>query len=490
MKQAVVLIHGIGEQKPMQTLRSFVGALLGPGEEGKEPFFSKPDPMSELMELRRLQSAGRPTTHFYEYYWAYNAEGTKLIDVLSWLWQLLARSWRNVPASARGLWLTAWLLTLGLLIAIWQLPLGHLRTWFKAEADALSLTWLALLTAGLVLNAVAVSYLGDAARYMSPKPSNIRLRRAIRAEGIKLLRALHDGGEYDRIIVVGHSLGSVIGYDLISYLWQEYHDRYPALADPAFQAFVRDTMSRNESPQPVIRDQLSTIGESLQPGSAEDVARFQAVQLEGWRELRRYGNPWRISDFVTLGSPLAHGMMLMATSREDFDERKRQRELPTCPPTRDTKGYAYSSPTPVDIGDGQKFTPLVLHHAAPFAVTRWTNLFFPARCGLFGDIVGGPLQSAFGAGIRDVPVSTNALANLAGWTPLSHTRYWRGADLEPTSGTRSEARRPALAAVRQALRLSYLRDFSQRSRDGARSVPKEATPISAREQDEPTEGGS
>jgi hypothetical protein len=31
MKQAVVLIHGIGEQMPMDTLRSFVGAVLGPG---------------------------------------------------------------------------------------------------------------------------------------------------------------------------------------------------------------------------------------------------------------------------------------------------------------------------------------------------------------------------------------------------------------------------------------------------------------------------
>jgi len=40
-RQAVLVIHGIGEQKPMETLRSFVSAVL-PGE----GVFSKPDTIS------------------------------------------------------------------------------------------------------------------------------------------------------------------------------------------------------------------------------------------------------------------------------------------------------------------------------------------------------------------------------------------------------------------------------------------------------------
>lgn len=64
-----------------------------------------------------------------------------------------------------------------------------------------------------------LSYLGDAARYLSPSPRNISLRQQVRANGIKLLRHLHASGRYDRIVVVGHSLGSVIGYDILKHYW-------------------------------------------------------------------------------------------------------------------------------------------------------------------------------------------------------------------------------------------------------------------------------
>jgi hypothetical protein len=95
MKQAVVLIHGIGEQKPMDTLRGFVDSVLDPPDPGEEAFWSKPDPLSDLFELRRLQSRGRSgSTHFYEYYWAYQVEGTSLQAVLAWLWSLIWRSSR------------------------------------------------------------------------------------------------------------------------------------------------------------------------------------------------------------------------------------------------------------------------------------------------------------------------------------------------------------------------------------------------------------
>ena len=47
-RQAVLLIHGIGEQRPMSTLRSFVAALVG------NSFRSKPDDLSKSFELRRL----------------------------------------------------------------------------------------------------------------------------------------------------------------------------------------------------------------------------------------------------------------------------------------------------------------------------------------------------------------------------------------------------------------------------------------------------
>lgn len=44
---------------------------------------------------------------------------------------------------------------------------------------------------------------------------------------------------------------------------------------------------------------------------------------------------------MTVGSPLAHAMLLLASGSQDFDDRKAQRELPTCPPVLDEHKYGY-----------------------------------------------------------------------------------------------------------------------------------------------------
>lgn len=104
MRQAVVVIHGIGEQQPMGTIRSFVDAVL-PTRGDVPAYYSKPDPLSELFELRRLQATeSRTRTDFYEYYWAYNVEGTKLWSVLLWMLSLMRRSPKNVPQGVRVVW--------------------------------------------------------------------------------------------------------------------------------------------------------------------------------------------------------------------------------------------------------------------------------------------------------------------------------------------------------------------------------------------------
>ena len=46
---------------------------------------------------------------------------------------------------------------------------------------------------------------------------NVAARQTIREAGVDLLTKLHGSGNYDRIIVIGHSLGSVIGYDVLNY---------------------------------------------------------------------------------------------------------------------------------------------------------------------------------------------------------------------------------------------------------------------------------
>ena len=67
-------------------------------------------------------------------------------------------------------------------------------------------------------------------------PRNIAMRHNIRERGLKLLRDLHDSGQYERIVMVAHSLGSIVAYDLVSLFWAS---RPQALTiregEPAFQ---------------------------------------------------------------------------------------------------------------------------------------------------------------------------------------------------------------------------------------------------------------
>ena len=97
-KQAVIVIHGMGEQVPMDTIRGFVDAVLDEPESG-EKYYSKPDKMSESFELRRLQSKlSEPRTDFFEYYWAHKVKGTTISHVLGWAISLLLRSPCNLPS--------------------------------------------------------------------------------------------------------------------------------------------------------------------------------------------------------------------------------------------------------------------------------------------------------------------------------------------------------------------------------------------------------
>ena len=180
MRTAVVIIHGIGEQKPMDTLRGFVESIVGVAE-GRQNYFSKPDKLSETFELRRLQARGRQGAHFYEYYWAYNVEGTSLFDVLGWLVQLALRSGHDVPATAKSLWLLTRLIGIAFVALAFSGAIGQAQQWFGTQVP-FSIVWSAVMAITLLSQFFLLKYLGDAARYLSPRPKNIRLRQKIRAE--------------------------------------------------------------------------------------------------------------------------------------------------------------------------------------------------------------------------------------------------------------------------------------------------------------------
>ncbi len=472
MRQAVVVIHGMGEQKAMDFLRGFIDAAVPrPQGEGVR-YRSKPDRMSESFEVRRLSAPGtrsRPITDFYEYYWAHHMTGNKVVHL-----RALVRSvfWRwpwAVSGSLRLFWFLGWAaaVTVGVLVV---------RAWRAGLVDdmeGVTDVLLSLGVAGLLGQVVrlvmrsrvlgfAVSYFGDVARYLDRAPENVEVRQKIRTELAALLRRIHESGEYDRIVVVGHSLGSVIAYDVLSFLYTDFNSGHGGPDDPRNEAIAS----------------LEDAGAATVEAGQETLKRYRTAQRAAWREQRRNGNPWLVTDFVSLGSPLAHAKMLLARSTTQLEDRKRDRELPTCPPDGDEGGRRYSYGVDYLSVSGKNRSLRVLHHGAVFGVTRWTNIYFPSHLGVFGDWFAGPVAPVFGNGITDTAVDGGSWTRFLPVIP--HTRYFRDPDRKPDRRTTS------ITALRAALDLDsrdWPADEPQRTRSEPRRRPRHNGQPAARPED-------
>jgi hypothetical protein len=170
-------------------------------------------------------------------------------------------------------------------------------------------------------------------RYTSAKPANIAARQNIRHRGLVLLENLHSSSEYERIIVVGHSLGSILAYDLISYFWAARLDSRTVVEDSAeFQALqnLEKTVAELEK---------APVG----PERTAATANFLTAQRVFGEALRARPKPkanepdrrWLITDLITLGSPLSYANFLIAKTEEDLRRRQKEREDPTSPPIRE-----------------------------------------------------------------------------------------------------------------------------------------------------------
>jgi hypothetical protein len=51
-----------------------------------------------------------------------------------------------------------------------------------------------------------------------------------------------------------------------------------------------------------------------------------------WQSLRAQGNPWLITDFVTLGTPMYFADLLYTHDRDEFDRLVRTAQFPVCRP--------------------------------------------------------------------------------------------------------------------------------------------------------------
>lgn len=109
-RQAVVSVHGMGEQRPLAALNGFINAGLPPDKTkvtGQRHYYSCPDIVTSSFESRRYLAPaadGRPQTEFFEYHWAHLMQGNLLTDLMPTFRRLLLRRLRTVALGLRGIW--------------------------------------------------------------------------------------------------------------------------------------------------------------------------------------------------------------------------------------------------------------------------------------------------------------------------------------------------------------------------------------------------
>lgn len=432
-RQAVILIHGVGEQRPMETLRGFVAATLDQGTEtGKHKikYYNRPDLLADNLELRRLVSArgeiGR--TDFYEFYWAHLMPTSTWGRLVSWFWILMWRRGDDVPKPLKPLWVLSWVIAAAVLASGLSETIRFLIGIDSSAHPVWKMPWLVILI-GAGISLLVRSFAGDAAVYLSPRPENIEARQKIRAAGLALLNKVAMDPRYDRIIIVGHSLGSMIGYDILTFAWQRHNKALRSVISAKWEksqspSRVTDALKKAED---LARELWNT--KDPTPVQMEELAKkWQAATRAVDLEQRANQDGWLVTDFVTLGSPLTYSSMLLAKDLRDFKQRAKERELPLCPPALENGKYLSFAQR--DTGDPEhKRAATVLNDGAVFAVVAWTNLYFPSRYVLKGDILGGPIAQ-FSPGVRDVIVETNTFS---GW--FAHINYWELNDLDTNPQT-------------------------------------------------------
>ncbi|NMG39189.1 hypothetical protein GRZ55_08045 [Chelativorans sp. ZYF759] len=593
-KQAVVVIHGMGEPVPMDTMRSFVdavwetdpsfdtlaGDLQGTRASQKHnDSWLVPDQRTGSLELFRIttppfvpkgsakpQTAAR--TDFYEFYWSDIMEGTTFQHVRAWMAGLLFRWPYQVPRRVMAAWILLWV---SVIVATWLAVAGLLGLdprgqhsflwqtlfdpWWNPELAGRGLTlfaaaillwafvarlrgsrmpgeqsvrpflsWLlalavpaAIAAAGwflvpwpqvlvppvllLLLSALLgyfiqvflVPYFGDVARYVRAAPDTIAKRAEVRERGLKLLRELHrvrpskegepaDEG-YQRIVVVAHSLGSIIAYDILNHFWAEMgptgshnppEGEVPKALKDVDDYIAAHTVFRPGTAPGSRAGSTRKVSRSI-IGASFDAPDFRGHQRNLSRALVRQpgGKGWRISDFITLGSPLSHAEFLLARDRTGLEQRIAERQIATCPPYPDPASGSILYRGKDKDGKAKDYA----HHASVFAATRWTNIHDPHVLTFFGDIISGPVggrtdggssvaDDLFGRGIRDVGVRMRrrwfAFSRL-----FTHTFYWsldvtgervNGDGTRPEPEAATDERLDHVTELRKAVNLAEIFD--------------------------------
>lgn len=255
-----LVIHGIGEQNPFETLDAFARGLASSLEHAKRLssvehcLAKRKTPSASWTEsFVRLHLKGpEEIVEVHEYYWAYmTEEQISLADILRWVKKAIrgAMHFAHENAKLKELVnetsgyspeLKASVNTLPsdvtprrdpywwrLLQIVWRLRFFYpvilfLSASFREISNVLPLP--ASITKKLAemlaqrASLIMTQYIGDIAIYTTTdqKSRHYKLRQKILTESHNLFESLLAAGESQRLVLVGHSLGSVIAYDTLN----------------------------------------------------------------------------------------------------------------------------------------------------------------------------------------------------------------------------------------------------------------------------------
>ena len=346
VRQAIVIVHGMGEQRPLETLKGFIDAALpGPPSE----LHSRPDKVTDSYEARRYLAERKPKnrnaqeiyaqTEVYEFHWAHMMQGNRLDDMWSTFRRVLFALPNQVPSVLRVVWALFWL---GVALAVWAFwagPLSDLGLLDVTGDEGIARVIRTLIGSSLITSALIyvitkmlpswmTKNFVDVVRYLDTSARSYDARRDIRKGMVELLDGLHkakdsDGDpRYQRIILVAHSLGAYIAYDGIAYLWTRMNKLHagahkqepPPPPDPSN---TPDGLTELEAAAQVLLD-AEQMGRKA---TTQQVKTYREAQRNLWLGLRKNGNPWIITDFVTAGTPMYMADRIYTKNEKEFRER-------------------------------------------------------------------------------------------------------------------------------------------------------------------------
>lgn len=242
-RTAFLVIHGIGEQNPFETLDAFVSNFLnvlikknhGKTISIKHKIKQRDGWVENYVSLVKEDREDCPID-FYEYYWAYRMERKIAFkEIIDWLIKTsdgarkfydeneeITKEYERKGESAfkKGKLKSRWYLKhLG-----WFLRLSTSSIISKVVSKipyiGSIVKFLSPIAKLFISKAkkLFVDYIGDVAIYTTTdvKSKHYDIRKTILDDSVDEVKALINDKNYDEIVLVGHSLGSVIAFDTLN----------------------------------------------------------------------------------------------------------------------------------------------------------------------------------------------------------------------------------------------------------------------------------